>query len=301
MFKEALQKLTTEGNKRANALLGLSVVEWSDSRTDEALEILTENESLFKKITNHTIKGFYHNQMAMILRGLATDESHAEYFRQAITEYEKADHEFKLARNTVYRAHVKNNVGFLLFKLSRFRKAHEYLDQARRLTINVRDKVRTAQVNETRAQVFIAQGKYAEAEAAARSAVASFAKAGRQCLLSEALIAHGIALARLKQIERAQFAFQRAIEVAHEAGAINRAGIAALTLIKDQTSSWDAAKRTQTGQGMAFEDSKCGDRRKTKGGHKESCRGFNQHQRNLQCVRCALYKTTALGRRSVEV
>jgi tetratricopeptide (TPR) repeat protein len=233
MFTEALQRLTAEGNTRANALLGLSVVEWSDSRCDQALRILGDNAPLFDKISNHTIRGFYHNQIAMILRGLATEETQSDYFQRAILEYEKADYEFKAAHNLVFRAHVKNNVGFLLFKLSRFRKAHEYLDQARRLTISVRDKVRTAQVNETRAQVFIAERKFAEAESAARSAVASFGKAGRQCFLAEALTTHGIALARLGQTERAQFTFQRAIEVAHQSGALTRAGIAALTMIEE--------------------------------------------------------------------
>ena len=40
MFTEALQRLTTEGNTRANALLGFSVVEWSASRYDESLKVL---------------------------------------------------------------------------------------------------------------------------------------------------------------------------------------------------------------------------------------------------------------------
>lgn len=233
MFTEALQKLTTEGNTRANALLGLAVVEWSASRNDEALKILTANAPLFRKITNHTLKGFYHNQLAMLLRNLATEEKKSDYFQRAVKEYEEADHQFELARNPVFRAHVKNNLGFLLYKLSRFRKAHEYLDHSRRLTVSVRDKVRTAQVDETRAQVFIAERRYAEAEVAARSAARSFEKAGRQCFLAEALITHGIALARLRKTVRAQFTLQKAIEVAHQAGALNRAGIAALTLIEE--------------------------------------------------------------------
>jgi tetratricopeptide (TPR) repeat protein len=233
MFAEALEKLTTEGNTRANALLGLSVVEWSSSRHNEAKKILTDNASLFTKITNHTFKGFYHNQLAMILRSLATEGKKDDYFQRAIKEYEEADQEFKLARNTVFRAHVKNNVGFLFYKLSRFRKAHEYLDQARRLTAIVKDRVRTAQVDETRAQVFIAERRFAEAESAARNAARTFEKSGRQCFLAEALITHGIALARLKQAERAQFTFQKAIEVAHQAGALNIAGLAALTMVEE--------------------------------------------------------------------
>ncbi len=232
-FSTALERLTTEGNTRANALLGLSVVEWSASRYDESWRILTTNAPLFRKITNHTLKGFYHNQSAMTLRALAAERQRNDYFQRAIKHYEEADYHFTLARNTVYRAHVKNNVGYLFFKLSRFRKAHEYLDHARRLLVSLRDKVRVAQVDDTRAQVFLAQQKYAEAETTARNAVSSFRKAGRQCFLAEALVTHGIALARLTKTVRAQSALQEAAEVAHEAGALNQAGIAALTLIEE--------------------------------------------------------------------
>ncbi len=233
MFSEALQRLTTEGNTRANAVLGLSVVEWSASRHDEAQKLLADNAALFNKIPSHALKGFYHNQLAMIVRNLATEGKKITYFQQAIKEYEKADQEFKLARNTVYRAHVKNNLGFLLYKLARYRKAHDYLLQARRLTVSVRDKVRTAQVDETRAQVFIAERRFREGEGAARLAASSFEKAGRQCFLAEALTTQGIALARLGRTQRAQFVLQKAIEIAHHAGALNIAGIAVLTLIEE--------------------------------------------------------------------
>jgi tetratricopeptide (TPR) repeat protein len=233
MFTEALQKLTVEGNTRANALFGLSVVEWSASRHDDALKILTDNAPLFRKITNHTIKGVYHMQLAMVLRKLATQEKKTEQLKRVIGEYEEADRHFKLARNVVFRAHVKNNIGNVLRELSRFKEAHEYLDHARRLTIGVKDKVKTAQVNESRAQLFIAEGRFAEAESAARSAARSFQTSGRQCFLAEALITQGTALARLHQGERSQFTFQRAIEVAQQAGALNRAGLAALTMIEE--------------------------------------------------------------------
>jgi DNA-binding NtrC family response regulator len=47
------------------------------------------------------------------------------------------------------------------------------------------------------------------------------------------LINHGIALARLGRKEQARFIFQEAIQVAHEIGALNKAGLAALTLIEE--------------------------------------------------------------------
>lgn len=52
-------------------------------------------------------------------------------------------------------------------------------------------------------------------------------------LLAEALIAHGIALARLKKLGEAQATLERAIAVAQEAGAPEKAGLAALTMIEE--------------------------------------------------------------------
>jgi tetratricopeptide (TPR) repeat protein len=150
-----------------------------------------------------------------------------------LREYEEAERHFEAANNKIFRAHVKNNISYVVRELGRFKEAHDHLDQARRLTISARDKVKTAQVEESRAQLFIAEGKYLEAEAAARHASRTFEKSGHQSFFAEALTTHGVALARLGKMERAQLAIQQAIEVAQQAGSHNRAGIAALTLIEE--------------------------------------------------------------------
>ncbi|HKO99036.1 MAG TPA: tetratricopeptide repeat protein [Pyrinomonadaceae bacterium] len=233
MFKQALERLTTEGNTRANALLGLAVVEWSDSRFNEALQVLRDNEGLFRKITNHSIRGAYHNQMALVMRNLSQKPTDYQQNKRIVKEYEEADYHFRLARNVVFRGDVKNNLGFLWFKLSRFKEARGCLEFARKLRLRVRDKVGVAQIDDTRAQVFIAEKKFKEAEAIAKGAVRVLEKSGHQCLLTDALVTHGIALARLKQAERAQYTFQKAIDVAQQVGALNKAGVAALTMIEE--------------------------------------------------------------------
>jgi len=233
MFTEALQKLTTEGKTRANALLGLSVVEWSSSRSTEALKILTTNAPLFNKLSNPTMKGFYHNTLAQVLEALITPEKKIEQLKRVANEYEQADRQFKLAHNTIFRALAKNNIGNVLRLLGRYKEANQYLDQARRLTVTLRDTVRTAQVDQTRAETMIAQGRFKEAERVAGLAGRTFEKAGRQCLLAEALINRGIALARLGRAEPAQYNLQRAIEIAQQVNALNQAGIAALTMIEE--------------------------------------------------------------------
>lgn len=234
LLSAALKRLATGGPAQANALLVLSSVEWAESRFKEVLRILTENAPVFESIANHTIKGTYHNQLGITLRAIgAASKTRAHYFERAISEFRSADEQFKLAQHVIFRAHVMNNIGNVLRDLRRFKDAHQYLEHARKLFMRVRDSVRTSQVDETRAQVFIAEGKYTEAEQTARNAARSFERAGREWLLAEALTTQGIAVARLHEHERAQFVFQRAIEIGHQAGSLSAAGIAALTMLEE--------------------------------------------------------------------
>lgn len=232
-LEEALKKLTFKGAARARALLKLSTVEWTSGRFREALEVLEQDEALFRTITNPTIKGGYHSELAIIHRNLATTENKREYFQRAIKEYKQAEKEFKLAHNEIYRADVINNIGFLQFKLDRYKEAHKYLNEARRLTVRFKDKARTAQIDESRAQVLVAEGKLIEAERIARRAVAVLRKSGRFCLVAEALVTQAVALARLGRSDYARSIFQQAIQVAHRVNALNTAGLAALTLIEE--------------------------------------------------------------------
>jgi tetratricopeptide (TPR) repeat protein len=233
VFSEALRKLTAEGNTRARALVGLAIVEWSASRYEDAFRILTDNAPLFKKITDHTIKAIYHNQLAMVLRERAKSENKLDLLRQAVHEYEEADHHLKLTRNVFFRVDLKNNVGNVLRQLNRFKEAHKYLTEARRLAASVKDKLRIAQVDETRAQVLLAERRFDEAESVARGVVSVLTKTDRNALLADALITHGITLARLNQPERSRLCLQRAIEVANQVGALNKAGLASLALIEE--------------------------------------------------------------------
>ena len=230
---DALSKLTFEGAARARALLKLTTVECSAGRFHEALELLNENEALFRKITNHTIKGAYHHELAIILRNLATRENRPEYFRRAINEYKEAETQFKLAHNPIFRADLIANVGYMLYKLSRYKEAHKYLNEARRLTVRFKNKASTAQIDDSLAQLLIAEGRLTEAERVARRAVSALQKSGHFCMMAEALITQGVALARLGRTAHAHSIFRQAIEAAHRVNAMNTAGLAALALIEE--------------------------------------------------------------------
>ena len=233
MLQQALERLPPKGIRRARALLKLVDVEHSASRHYDALNILTDNRAVFASIKHLPVKGSYHNELAITWGTIGTAENQPDYFQRALTEYKAAEHKFKLAKNYVYSACVKNNEARVLSKLGRFKEAHKHLDQARLITVRLKDRTRTAQIDSSRAEILIAEGKFKDAEAVARRAATSLQKVGHRCWLADVLILQAIALARLDKQERSQVILQRAIEVAHEADALNKAGLAALTMIEE--------------------------------------------------------------------
>lgn len=222
-----------DGEQKAIALLRLSVVENSATRFHESLCALTQAAPIVEAINNHSIKGRFHVQLATALKNLGASENREDYTDRALIEYAAASFHFEQAGHTRYRAAVENNLGGLYLATSRLTEAREHLERARKLFVRLKDRVHTAQVDETRARLLLAQGRNVEAEKVSRDAVRTLEQGDEQSLLAEALATHGAALARIGHDEQARLAFHRAIEVAHQAGAHNDAGHAALTMLEE--------------------------------------------------------------------
>ncbi len=235
-LREALSHLSeADSDIRAVALLRSAIVERTAKRFNDALNILTEAMPLFKAGDNNSLKGKFHNELALVLRNLSATEQREDYLDRALVEYAAASFHFEQAGHTRYRARVENNLGFLFLTLTKFDEAHEHLDCARRLFISLKDDGSVAQVDETRARALLAQGRNSEAEKAVKSAVHTLEKGGEQALLTEALTTHGVALARVKQHEQARITLEHAVDISEQAGDLEGAGRAALTLIEELT------------------------------------------------------------------
>lgn len=111
-----------------------------------------------------------------------------------------------------------------LCTIKRFVEAHKHLDHAQALFTSMKDDVHTAQVDDTRARVLLAEGRTTEAERLVRFAVQTLERGGEQSLLAEALTTHGITLARVGSHKVARLTLQRAIEVGQNAGDLEAAG-----------------------------------------------------------------------------
>lgn len=233
ILNEVLAKLWTEDELKARAILRLAIVEYSEHRLNEALEILLDNAELFDRITTHTLKGSYHNNLGNLWENIGKDKKREDYTDRAFIEYAAASYHFEQAEHQTYLANVENNLGYLYFKAGKFKEAHEHLDRARKIAISLKDKYTLGQFEETRARVFLAEGQNVEAEQAARDSVVLLEQGEQQDLLAEALITHGIALARLRFYSQSYATLQHAIEVAQDAGATSHAGKAALVIMEE--------------------------------------------------------------------
>lgn len=237
LFGEALSRLDDQdGDLKAVALLRSAVLEAIANRLNDALNTLRPAAPLFEASTNHTLKGRFHNEFGMVLRRLGAIENRSDYIDQALIEYSAASFHFEEGGHARYQACVENNLGFLFGTIGRFVEAHEHLDRAQALFTRLNDNVHLAQVEETRARVMMAEGAVAKAERIARSAVQMQEQAGEPSLLCEALTTHATILARMADHDKARAAFHRAVAVAEQAGDLESAGIAALTLFEQLTS-----------------------------------------------------------------
>jgi tetratricopeptide (TPR) repeat protein len=121
----------------------------------------------------------------------------------------------------------------LFAQLQRFEEAHEHLDRALSIVTKLNDKGSRAQIENSRAQVFLGQGRLEQAEQTAGSAV-KFLRAGdQQSNLADALTTQAIALARLQRSSEALAALNEAIGVAAQVGDPETEGIASLTVIEE--------------------------------------------------------------------
>lgn len=227
----------TPSEQRLRALLNSGIVERAATRDHDALRIYREAAPLFDLSSNDALKGKFHNSYATVLRSLGSSENRENYIDRALVEYAAASYHFEQAGHKRFQARVENNVGFLFATIGKFTEAQEHLTRARSLHLSVGDHGGAAGAEDSRAQAFLLEGKYEQAEKAARFAVRSLKQGGENALLAEALTTHGKALARLKQTHTARMALDQAVEIAQNAGNPDRGGIAAITAIEELSSS----------------------------------------------------------------
>jgi tetratricopeptide (TPR) repeat protein len=238
MMQEALKPLTdADVELKAKILIRRTLAEVWDNRYYEALSILKEAEPVFHS-AGDALKGRWHGQMALVLIRLALVEGNTDYADRAIIEFEAAIYHYEQAGHERYCATNLNNLAMTLYKLGRYREAHESLNRAQLIFTKLKDAGNLAQVDETRVRVLVAEKRYREADRIIADVIKTFGAGGASALLADALTLQGVVWARLGGFDGSINSLRRAVDVAQQSGALTQAGEAALTLIEEHGATW---------------------------------------------------------------
>jgi tetratricopeptide (TPR) repeat protein len=227
-FREALAKAADPANK-VRILARSTTVECSSNRFGEALALLDKAAPLLDQIDDDAAHGCYHMQRALVLRRIGG----AENLDRALIENTAASVHFERANHQRYFARVENNIGYLLRQLGRYDEALDHLERARRTFVELGDIGTAAQVNDTRARVFIDQQRYVDAEKLAFLSASALEAGDEQSLLAEALETQGTALARMGRYQSALGTLKRAAHIAETAGDVELSGRVFLTILEE--------------------------------------------------------------------
>jgi CheY-like chemotaxis protein/tetratricopeptide (TPR) repeat protein len=231
---DALSSLGDEDSElRAVLLIRAGIIEERTRRLEYALRFYNEAAPLVERSDDHALKGSFHFEYGHVLGWLAAPNNREDYLDRALIEYAASSFHYEQAGNVRALARVETNLGYLFFTIGRYKEAHDHLDRARYLFIQLKDRGTAAQVDDTRARTLLAEGHVAEAERVVRAAVKVLERGDHQAYLAEVLTTHGVALARLGNHARARAALERANEVAETTGDLEGAGRAKLSIIEE--------------------------------------------------------------------
>lgn len=228
LFRQAVDAAQKPATK-LRALINASTVEISSGRYEDALALLDAGATLLAEVSDDWMHGAYHLQRGLAYKNLGGTEN----LDHALIENSAASMHLANAGHVRYLARVENNIGFILLLLGRAAEALSHLDKARMIFVSLKDPGSVAQVNETRARVFLAEKRFAEAESAIFAALATFEKGEDASLLAEALTTEASIFAGSGKYDSARDAFNRASEVAAAAGDSHLAAVAQLRMIEE--------------------------------------------------------------------
>jgi len=230
-FQSALAE-AKEPATQLRILVNSTTVEVSSNHLDEALAILNQAASLLDSIKDNAALGRFYMQRGIVLRR----KGGAGNLDRALMDHTTARVYFENANHRRYMARAENNMGLNLLELCRYDEALTTLAEARRTFSQLGDVGTAAQVDETRARVYLAQERYADAEKVALVSASVLERGGEQSLLAETLQTLGAAQARQGRYQPALATLKRAAEVAENAGDPESSGRALLAILEEANS-----------------------------------------------------------------
>ena len=232
LLVEALTQLDDDdGDLKALAVLRSAMIDLHYSRPQDAVKLLTNSASVFE--ASSYLRGAFHNEMGIALKRLGATGTREEYIDSVLREFTASSFYWGQIGHTRYLGVVENNIAMFCLELGRFAEAHEHLDRAQAMYTRLNDTIHMSEVEDSRARVLLAEGAIQKAERVIDAAIRTLERGDQRPVLAEALTTRGVVLARQKRSEEARATFARAMDIAEQAGDLEKAGLAALALIEE--------------------------------------------------------------------
>jgi DNA-binding winged helix-turn-helix (wHTH) protein/tetratricopeptide (TPR) repeat protein len=191
------------------------------------------------------ITGRCHLELASIYKNLAVAENTPSYFGEAVHFYLKALTEFEAVGHHRYVAIVENNMGLLLLTVGDYKESEEHLLRSRKLLDCFSDTLRSAQVDETLARLYLQTKQYTLAQMLVERAISVFEHADNELLLAEALTTSGVIAVRLGRFSDAQKNFEAAYKISERCSDNEGAGLALLLMFEEMGTRLEQLDRIQ--------------------------------------------------------
>lgn len=217
---------------RSLALIRLGALERHAGRVKEALTILSEATTL-AKLCGPWATGRCHLELASTYSELAIADKLANYFDEAKTFYSRALYEFVGIGNHRLSAITQNNLGVTMLSIGDYNTAELHLLQARKTLDSFDDRIRCAQVDDSLAQLYVAQERFNDADISIQRAIQTIEKGDEDAFLTEALTTKGLIYCKLKRHSQAKTVLENAYRLAQRCGDIEGAGKSLAVLVEE--------------------------------------------------------------------
>ncbi len=232
-LSRALEDLTDDyWELRSLALIRLATLERHAGRPRDALSRLLEARKV-AELCGPWATGRYHLELASAYKDLAQIDNLRHYFEEAKRSYSKALYEFESIGHHRLSAIAENNLGLVMILIGSFKQAESHLLRARKTFDSFADKIRRAQVDESLAQLYFAEGRFDDADASIRRAVQTMENGDEGALLAEALTTNGLIYCKLKRCSQAKTLLENAYCLAQRCGDSEGAGRALAVLVEE--------------------------------------------------------------------
>jgi tetratricopeptide (TPR) repeat protein len=158
-------KELSQHDRRCVAVIDKAILHRRTKQYREGMRELIKAEQVFEYSDNRILKAKNKNILAQLQAGVARTEKDAEYFDKARFNFGAALAylEAEEVRDYLSIAAILNNLANTLLELGETDEAHARVDRAERIFNDAGEQAWLAQVYDTRAKVYIAQGIYKEA------------------------------------------------------------------------------------------------------------------------------------------